>query len=189
MGQTDSVRRQTYKAKPAPIRQFTSSASSSGMNLALVILFLSTSVLTSTAQSAEAHSPDCKPERGSCEFYLCQEAKQQCGPTGYYQRFGHPYCSAFLEEVRPKLSHRGQEWLKDVAYCLQEDLDHLSRNSDPCWFSEDIAIATHADCYVKTGACELDVIDLAIVVRTFASELTNSRIIGQSVDFLRKCVF
>ncbi|MBK7892184.1 MAG: hypothetical protein IPJ84_15475 [Bdellovibrionales bacterium] len=159
------------------------------MNLALAILFLSTSILTSTAQTAEGHPPDCKPERGTCDFYLCQEAKQQCGPTGYYQRFGHPYCSAFLEEVRPKLSPRGQEWLKDVAYCLQEDLDHLSRNSDPCWFSEDLAIATHSDCYVKTGACELDVIDLAIVVRTFASELTNSRIIGQSVDFLRKCVF
>lgn len=159
------------------------------MKLVLVIFFLCSAVLTSTVRAADGHAPDCKPERGSCDFYLCQEEKQQCGSSGYYQRFGHPYCSAFLNDVHPKLSARGQEWLKDVAYCLQEDLAHLSVNSDPCWFSEDLAIATHADCYVKTGACELDVLDLAIVVRTFAGELTNSRIIGQSVDFLQKCIF
>lgn len=129
----------------------------------------------------------CSAKVGSCDYYQCAEKYHRCGREGYYQKFGHPYCSMFLSQTIGEVSPQGREWILRVGRCLQQKLAFYSKESDPCWFIEQLAISTHAECYVEAGGCELDVSDLVPVVQTFWREFADSRVFWQGIDYVAAC--
>lgn len=129
----------------------------------------------------------CTVKTGSCDYYQCAERVHKCERDGYYKKFAQPYCNTFLTQTIREVSPRGKKWLRDVAACLQKKLAYYTKDTDPCWFVEEMAIKTHAECYVEASGCELDVSDLTPVVATFAKEFGDSRIFWQGIDFVVDC--
>lgn len=100
---------------------------------------------------------DCKPSADSCDFYRCKEKEQTCGPSGYWQNFGDPYCRKFLNNEK-SFSKNSQIWLKDVRECLQVRVGEVSDQvSCKQLFHE--AMDSHISCYVDTGFCSLSLLE------------------------------
>lgn len=95
----------------------------------------------------------CVPSDQSCEFYTCKEQELACGPKGYWQDFGPPYCEKFLKD-EARFSPQSQIWLQDVRFCLQERVQVLSEGTS-CLNLHKHAMHSHVSCYVDTGFCEL----------------------------------
>jgi hypothetical protein len=129
----------------------------------------------------------CQVTPGTCDYYQCAEKIHRCDKEGYYNRFATPYCTKFLNQTMQKVSPQGKIWLQGVALCLQKKLAAYTKDSDPCWMVEEVAIRSHAECYVEAGGCELDVRDLMPVVNTFWKEFSNSRIVWQGIDYVIAC--
>lgn len=101
----------------------------------------------------------CIPSDNSCEYYQCKEQELRCGPKGYWQNFGHPYCEAFLRDQH-KFAPRAQTWLQDVRLCLQERTLELNPQTS-CGELYDKAMHSHVSCYVDTGFCDLTTLERA----------------------------
>ena len=129
----------------------------------------------------------CLVTAGTCDYYQCAEKVHRCDRSGYYNRFATPYCSNFLKNTVEKVGPQGKTWLKDVAMCLQKKLAAYTKDSDPCWMVEEVAIRSHAECYVEAGGCELDISDLMPVVSTFWREFSDMRIFWQGIDYVVSC--
>ncbi|GIL18674.1 MAG: hypothetical protein BroJett040_24250 [Oligoflexia bacterium] len=153
------------------------------LKFAVISLVLTVSVFVQAADMDRI----CDVKPGTCDYYRCGERTHQCGSDGYYQKFGHPYCTKFLTKTIKEVSPQGQKWMKAVGLCLQKKLAYYTKDTDPCWFIEEIAIRTHAECYVEAGGCELDVRDLVPVVNTFWTEFADSRMIWQGIDYVLSC--
>jgi uncharacterized protein RhaS with RHS repeats len=120
---------------------------------------------------------------GTCDYYLFrasdyygrhgfpQNKKNECGKVDaqnnkddlYYTNYGYKYCQRFQEEAK-KLSPQGQKWVALTLKQLQIDLeDHLRQNKnieDDKYRLKEIAFATHADAYIRSGIADLPVSDL-----------------------------
>lgn len=96
---------------------------------------------------------DCTPSANSCDFYRCEEEHQNCGPKGYWQNFGYPYCMKFLKN-QSSFSRDSQRWLTDVRECLQVRVGEVAAHLS-CNHIEKEALDSHVSCYVDTGFCHL----------------------------------
>lgn len=107
------------------------------------------------------------PRRDTCDFYPnCLETKYRCGPSGYPIGYGLKYCRAFTA-AKSRLSDRGDEWVSDTMLCLQRALAPLATTqTTTCPVLKSRAIATHPDCYIKSGVCVLGPADWTIIVDT-----------------------
>jgi hypothetical protein len=82
----------------------------------------------------------------------------------------------------------GQAWLTRVGQCLQEKLSkRLYDGTESRSKVIEIAIASHAECYLETGACDVPVSDLSVIASTFMNELANPKIAAESIKFLYGC--
>ena len=108
------------------------------------------------------------PGCASCDYYLCRDdaRTESCGAAGYYAGFGHAYCDRFTQDAQPMMSEVGQRWLDDVRTCLQLALEDIDDEAISCEALQTLAYATHPQCYVEAGFCELPRSDAWTVVNT-----------------------
>src|SRR5690349_15509568 len=91
---------------------------------ALLALFsLITSVSVSAAETPSPAPESCSALIGACDYYRCREAQQSCGPRGYFLGFGDRYCRDYVTES-VSFTPAGQEWLRRVRACLQQELEN-----------------------------------------------------------------
>jgi hypothetical protein len=94
---------------------------------------------------------------GACEYYACREAQatNQCGDTGYYIAHGYKYCNRLIQVASPRMSPAGQRWLEDGRDCLMHFIETEISSDEQCRSLRDRAYASHPDCYVDHGFCDL----------------------------------
>lgn len=92
-------------------------------------------------------------------------------PPDYYMDYGDKYARRFTNELAPKLSPEGQQWLATARRNLQVAIENR-RQQDPAAFAElernpdafrAFAYATHADAYLDAGLRNLSPIEMAQV--------------------------
>ena len=117
------------------------------------VLFLEYSTLPLTCPNVEAKIS----QQLDCSFYTdCLEAKYHCGPDGYPVGYGNKYCEKFLEH-RDEFSDAGQQWIDGTLTCLKKALepDMITSETETCDKVNDDAFASHVQCYVDNGFCDL----------------------------------
>ena len=115
-----------------------------------------------------------------CTFYSCAnksvEAAGICkkdDPNAYFINYGEKYCKRFSEKTNQKISDKGKIWLNKTLVCLQGavvgfcEKNHCSN----CSKIRELAYASHADCYTKSGLCYLNPYDLFLIGIT--PDITN----------------
>ena len=98
---------------------------------------------------------------GACEYYACREAQaaNQCGSGGYYLAHGYKYCNRLIQVASPRMSPAGQRWLEDGRDCLMRFIETEISSDEQCRSVRDRAYASHPDCYVDNGFCDLPFTD------------------------------
>ena len=51
------------------------------------------------------------------------EELSNCQHRSYFEVFGYKYCRKFTDDIKPKMSLQGQNWVDDVRLCLQQELE------------------------------------------------------------------
>lgn len=124
---------------------------------------------------------------GACEYYACREARAEnsCGENGYYLAHGYEYCHRLVQVAGPVMSPAGRAWLEDGRDCLMRFVeDHIAADED-CQSLRDRAYASHPDCYVDNGFCDLPVTDwLALFATIDTGDLDFVEIITTSAQCL-----
>ena len=146
--------------------------------LALCLLVLSSLGTTVKAQT------NCQVLNDSCEYYLCKEMQTPCGKNGYTLGFGYHYCLKYQDDRG--YSDAGKDWLYTVRGCLQERLDELPSHT-MCIDLKKHAIASHYQCYIDAGYCDLPLSDKRRVLRTAATAVFNFDVILSGLKILGKC--
>jgi hypothetical protein len=123
---------------------------------------------------------------GSCDYYLCRESFQSCGPRGYWLGFGNHYCEEFTLQVKPTLSQESQDWLDHVGRCLREKTEAFPLES-VCKQIKNLALASHTSCYVQTGFCRIPFLDKVKVLHTIYREFADPRIFKVFLEISRSC--
>jgi hypothetical protein len=159
--------------------------------ISLLVLALTLTHLGPLAEVAMADPLDdsptaCASQIGNCNYYVCREATQNCGDDGYLMHFGYRYCTAFMNDVRPKMSAAGAVFMDKVAPCLQQKLDAVPLSAS-CQETSDDAIASHPGCYIENGYCELSFSDKLLIAETIWQSLTDTRIDRVMVEILNDC--
>jgi hypothetical protein len=131
---------------------------------------------------------ECRQYINSCNYYLCRESNQNCGETGYYLRFGYPYCEKFTVSEKPDLSYEGNIWLDKVGLCLREQLELIS-NETSCGDTESSAIQSHIYCYLTTGFCNLKLNDQIQIFGIVYKELSDTRFMKVLLEIGSRCQF
>ncbi len=120
------------------------------------LLTLFTMFVLFAGESALARA--CDAAMDSCDFYLCIEKQNPCGARGYALHFGYRKCQRYLE-AQSNTSQGLKKWFPEVRFCLQEEYQRIATETPPsqsyCRTVRQEAIASHLDCYVETGFCEL----------------------------------
>lgn len=150
-----------------------------GLSMVL-ILFLGQGSLASEVQTV------CSSYLESCEYYQCRDQLQMCGPQGYFLRFGYPYCSRFMTQVKPTFSEEGALWLDRVGQCLRDQLEGISVQ-ESCKETEDLAISSHVSCYLDTGFCQLSFSEKLKLLKVVYKELQDSRLLGVFLKLMTSC--
>ncbi|MBI2264309.1 MAG: hypothetical protein HYU64_03950 [Armatimonadetes bacterium] len=95
-------------------------------------------------------------------------------PPDYYMEYGDKYAKRFTEELRPKLSEEGQQWLDRTFVLLQQAIED-KRREDPAAFDQleqnpeafkEFAYSTHSRAYLDAGLADLPPEDLYRIVTT-----------------------
>jgi hypothetical protein len=136
-----------------------------------------------------------------------------CGhkPPSYYVSYGYYYCSTYGAKLKPRLSEKGQVWLDNARWYLQQNMeDGLNQNmlgekinikskkpgngslamKVPRYdleLDDDVfttfAFRTHPLAYLDGGLAELPVWDLAqIAMQPNIQEWADKRTLNQAVD-------
>lgn len=122
-----------------------------------------------------------------CQYYACRERVSQCGADGYLVGYVGRYCGRFATVTEPRVSPQAQRWLTDVRRCLIETLESDVPYDASCSDIETRGIASHAECYLKIGFCELDVVDwLAIVHSIGAADIPLRSVLTTGHGCLRQ---
>jgi hypothetical protein len=153
-----------------------------GLSAVLFLIFISASSL------ARAEGTPCAKQIGNCDYYLCRESIESCGENGYFLHFGYPYCEGLMSDVRPKMSEEGAIWMSRAATCLQEQVEAMPLTHS-CEDMASLAIATHPDCYVSTGFCELKLSDQLLIAEKIWKSLVDPRIDRVMIEILDRCDF
>jgi hypothetical protein len=156
------------------------------MRVVSVTLLLFISMPLSMVSAFASPETGCADRIGNCDYYECRESLQNCGSKGYLLRFGYHYCSKFMGGVRPRMTAQGAAWMATVARCLQEKVEQIPLATS-CEVTADEAIASHPDCYVDTGYCELTDGDKFRVAKTIWKELKDPRIDRVMIEILSRC--
>jgi len=129
--------------------------------------------LTSCSVVISEECPISTPEDATLnpgEPYRCadnfQNNSQGCGADGYALGYGAKYAEIFMWETYEIVEPSTQEFLVQNLICLQ---DRFIFDTTPQMTCDELwshAFASHVECYIESGACDLPVVDLA---RIFAS--------------------
>ncbi|TNF37141.1 MAG: hypothetical protein EP329_03925 [Deltaproteobacteria bacterium] len=103
---------------------------------------------------------------GACAYYACREATAGCGADGYLMRFAHHYCERYRLISEPEASPAARRFLERVRRCLVTRFDREVPEGTDCATMRDLGFASHPDCYVETGFCELSIADWLLVLNT-----------------------
>ncbi|MBC7457662.1 MAG: hypothetical protein H7235_05245 [Bdellovibrionaceae bacterium] len=134
---------------------------------------------------------DCSSLIGTCDFYLCQEAKNPCGVAGYNLGFGYKYCSGSKFDLLPKMrTELGRSWVQNVFKCLQKN--NLTDSEPPktvktCSAIRDTSVQSHPDCYVQAGFCELATSERLLILNLIKSEIFSTGTMAQGLRILQLC--
>jgi hypothetical protein len=138
----------------------------------------------------------CSALIGTCEYYLCEEARGQCGAENYLISFGYKYCSLSLDGLYQNMgSSLGKFWSLNTVRCLQSRIEKYIQKEPQNSFSsenrcEQMAIAaynSHPDCYIRNGFCRIPLRDKMHIFETIKSKIFSSQTLGQMVQTLSKC--
>ncbi|KAJ3325670.1 CCR4-NOT regulatory complex component [Boothiomyces sp. JEL0866] len=141
---------------------------------------------------AQAVNSSCQPIANDCSFYLnCVEPTYPCGPSGYAIGYGHRFCQAF-KDGESQYTPKGQEWLKSVMMCLQQQLVPLVQGDmsfQSCDAMRQYAYGTHPYCYTLPGEtiCEISPLDWARLLVTIRSELLDPATYKQAAAVAVSC--
>lgn len=106
-----------------------------------------------------------------CDYYLCREAQTAnngCGPTGYYEGFGDHYCRLYKDVVADKLSPHGQQFAYKVRRCLMVTMEKTIPLESSCSDVKAAAYASHQQCYIDAGFCQLSMGDRIAVLASIS---------------------
>lgn len=131
---------------------------------------------------------NCEELIGSCDYYLCQEKKNNCGAKGYFLSFGYQYCSDSLKRLALEISPKGQEWLKSTATCLQKEIQAMDVESKSCKEIKRAAIKGHDKCYSEINFCSLSFGEIKKILRMIMPSLTTRGVINEGIQVLTHCV-
>lgn len=112
------------------------------------------------------------PNRDVCAFYLEREKHSGCGPSGYYLRFGHKFCSLFAQH-EAQLSPNGRAWMHRTRECLIQELAAVGGEIS-CHAVPAVAAEHHLYCYEVTRHCDLSIRDRAVMMRLTSSHLREA---------------
>lgn len=109
------------------------------------------------------------PSFTNCHFYLDKEKETGCwfqkkDSSDYLIKYGYKYCSTFNLKARTWNDER-TAWVKNTAYCLQNELEHNSKNIS-CKRLEHKAYSLHSVCYLRSNFCNLSVSQMISILRT-----------------------
>jgi hypothetical protein len=113
---------------------------------------------------------------GSLEYYEFRERdfknrNPSRQPPDYYLKFGDYYLRKFRQEIRPKLTKQGQEFIDRVGVALQKRMENELR-SNPMDFAElekssdkfrEFAYKTHVAAYCESGWGDLPLSDNKVI--------------------------
>lgn len=142
--------------------------------------------------SEELFSKDssCEKYIGTCDFYLCQEQKSPCGLEGYNLSFGFKYCSGSKFKLLNQMQTGfGKSWVTNVIQCLQKQNILKSQNNETrtCEQIKSDAFASHSDCYVESGFCELEISEKLRIFQLVKKEIFSPESFSMGLGLLRKC--
>lgn len=104
----------------------------------------------------------CPSSYSSCDYYVCAEEHQPCGPKGYWTGWGHRICEKFLNK-EAKFSLEAQQWMRENRNCLQARAEEIAEHAQ-CSTIRKAAMQSHVACYVDTGFCHLNLADKAAIL-------------------------
>jgi hypothetical protein len=131
---------------------------------------------------------NCEELMGSCDYYLCQEKKNNCGAKGYFLGFGYQYCNDSLKRLANEVSPRGKKWLVTTATCLQQQIQDMDIESKSCKEIKKAAIKGHDKCYSEISFCSLSFGEIKKILIMIMPSLTTRGVINEGVQVLAHCV-
>lgn len=139
-------------------------------------------------------SGSCDRFIGSCDFYLCQEQKNECGLDGYNLGFGFKYCTKSKFELFDAMkTSLGKSWVTNVFQCLQQAsqqksiLSILNNDVRSCEQIKLDAFDSHPDCYVDSGFCSLKFSEKLNIFKLIKKEIFKSETLQQGRKLLHLC--
>jgi hypothetical protein len=121
---------------------------------------------------------------GQCGYYECLQAEMNCSASNYISAFAIPYCYKYQKD-QPHYSDRGQMFLTNVRYCLQEKVENMDERS--CKNIRPYAVNSHIACYLSSGFCELTMAEKTRVIWTASNELIHSDIRQAGLETMKLC--
>ena len=105
-----------------------------------------------------------------CEIYREKAAELSCTNQNYLIQFGYRYCRTYvINEYR--FLPETQQVLSALRGCLANDVKNDVALT--CQTSEERAMASHLECYVQSGFCEVDAFDKVMIFSIAAKELNR----------------
>ncbi len=146
-------------------------------------------VTPDAVREAERRQSCISPPLNQCHFYRnCLEKERPCGRTGYALKFAEHFCNKF-KDLRPRMSPRGQQWITDTMACLQMKLVPVAvgRHQLDCTTLKLEAQASHVDCYVQNGFCDI-VTEWHKISELFGvSSLLEAETVKASSQIMQQC--
>ena len=127
------------------------------------------------------------PSFDDCTYYKELEARMSCGEKGYALSFGLRLCETYLRAQntsRPQV----RKWYPKVRYCLQDYLYKNAHRANSCRELETMAYHSHVGCYLETGFCDLNVLDVASILKTTGRDVLRARVLEIGSKVLVKCL-
>jgi hypothetical protein len=111
-------------------------------------------------------------------FYRCADGilnkGDGCGEDGYLLGYAAKYAERYMWETYPQLSLDAQGFLERNLLCLQTVFRDTVQADWACDSVAEFAFKSHADCYLNSGICDLDLSDrLAILMAVDAEDLNQ----------------
>ncbi|OQW50386.1 MAG: hypothetical protein A4S09_00915 [Proteobacteria bacterium SG_bin7] len=109
------------------------------------------------------------PIPGNCNYYLEKEKDTGCfvkeqNPSDYLLNFGYRLCHIYHQKAKTWNDER-TAFVEKVGMCLQEEMEKILFNGN-CQDLEEKAYASHPGCYIRSGYCELNVVQKSSIVWT-----------------------
>ncbi len=107
-----------------------------------------------------------------CDYYLCRDAQapMSCGDAGYYQGFGYAYCLRYMQVTTPHMTPVGRAFMHDVRRCLMRVMESDIAPTATCTDVRAAAFASHEQCYVDAGFCNVGLADRARILATVSPQ-------------------